>query len=65
MWYNRAMKDDADLVAVPPVAPPPASRFADWQMHLRAERRLADATLHAYATDVRAFLTFLDDVATI
>jgi integrase/recombinase XerC len=63
MWYNRAMKDDADLVAVPPVAPPPASRFADWQMHLRSERRLAEATLHAYATDVRAFLTFVDDVS--
>lgn len=43
--------------------PSPASRFADWQTHLRAERRLADATLQAYATDVSAFLVFLDGVS--
>lgn len=37
----------------------PACRFADWQSHLRAERRLADATLKAYGADVEAFLSFL------
>lgn len=40
-------------------APPPVSRFLDWQTHLRAERRLADATLQAYRTDVAGFLAFL------
>lgn len=50
-------------VAALPFTPPAASRFADWQSHLRAERRLAEATLHAYATDVRAFLAFVDDVS--
>lgn len=44
-------------------SPDPACRFADWQTHLRAERRLADATLTAYATDVSAFLAFLDSVS--
>ena len=45
----------------------PACWFADWQTHLRAERRLADATLHAYARDVADFVRFLatlgDDLA--
>ncbi|MEO0385268.1 MAG: tyrosine recombinase XerC [Pseudomonadota bacterium] len=51
--------------ALAPVAfvPSPASRFADWQTHLRAERRLADATLQAYATDVHAFLAFLTGIS--
>ena len=39
--------------------PPASCRFADWQSHLRAERRLADATLNAYAGDALTFLTFL------
>ena len=39
----------------------PACRFADWLGHLRAERRLANATLQAYSTDVSAFLRFLSD----
>lgn len=46
--------------------PDPACRFADWLTYLRAERRLADATLSAYSGDVQAFLSFLaqtgDDV---
>lgn len=42
-------------------SPDPACRFADWQSHLRAERRLADATLVAYGGDVSAFLKFLSD----
>lgn len=55
------------MTGVPPlVNVPPDCRFADWQSHLRAERRLADATLTAYAGDVLGFLTFLsghaDDV---
>ncbi|MEM1288845.1 MAG: tyrosine recombinase XerC [Pseudomonadota bacterium] len=36
-----------------------SSQFSQWQSYLRAERRLADATLSAYATDVRLFLEFL------
>ncbi|MEM6712359.1 MAG: tyrosine recombinase XerC [Pseudomonadota bacterium] len=38
---------------------PPSSRLMDWLAHLRGERRLADATLAAYETDVTAFLRFL------
>lgn len=40
-------------------SPDPASQFTDWQSHLRAERRLADATLTAYGVDVSSFLQFL------
>jgi integrase/recombinase XerC len=43
--------------------PPDACRFADWQSHLRAERRLADATLSAYAGDTLTFLTFLHETS--
>lgn len=50
------------METMPPIwSPDPACRFADWQTHLRAERRLADATLTAYAGDVLAFLRFLID----
>lgn len=42
-------------------SPDPACRFSDWLTHLRAERRLADATLSAYAGDVSSFLRFLND----
>ena len=45
------------------LVPDPASLFADWQRHLRAERRLAEATLGAYGADVRAFLVFLSEGA--
>ncbi|MEM6382997.1 MAG: tyrosine recombinase XerC [Pseudomonadota bacterium] len=37
----------------------PSSRFADWQRHMRSERRLAQATCDAYGADVRAFIGFL------
>ena len=43
--------------------PPAGCRFADWQTHLRAQRRLSPATLAAYGTDVRAFLAFLGELS--
>ncbi len=46
-----------------PFVPSLVTRFSDWQTHLRAERRLAEATLHAYATDVSGFLAFLEGVS--
>ena len=45
----------------PLVVADPALRFAGWQRHLRSERRLADATLSAYGTDVTSFLIFLSE----
>lgn len=45
------------------LAPPPASRFTDWLAFLRAERRLASATLDAYRSDVGSFLAFMVDSA--
>lgn len=46
-----------------PFVPSLVTRFSDWQTHLRAERRLAEATLHAYSTDVSGFLAFLEGVS--
>jgi integrase/recombinase XerC len=46
-----------------PFVPSLVTRFSDWQTHLRAERRLAEATLHAYAADVSGFLAFLEGVS--
>ncbi len=43
--------------------PPSCVRFEAWQTHLRAERRLADATLSAYAADVHSFLAYLQSLS--
>lgn len=51
------MNEDA-LTTLPPAA---AGHFLAWQSHLRAERRLAEATLAAYSTDVTGFLAFLQE----
>ncbi len=48
-------------MTIGPPVPPPESCFADWLTHLRAERRLADATLSAYGTDVAGFIAFLQE----
>ncbi|MBV6657844.1 MAG: tyrosine recombinase XerC [Devosiaceae bacterium] len=37
----------------------PDTRFAGWISHLRAERRLSEATVNAYSTDVMGFLQHL------
>lgn len=48
-----------------PPAVDPALLFADWQSHLRSERRLADATVTAYATDVAGFLASLSETGDV
>lgn len=44
-----------------PIADDVATAMNDWLRHLRSERRLAAATLEAYAGDARIFLTFLSN----